>query len=186
MIQNVFTSPILLKYAWIAFCLMLFSCLAIAGKPLPNVLVGIDAEFGVPGSTSAQAVRLGVQLAIQEINERGGVLGGRQLTIEERDNRSVPARSMQNLREFASIPNLVAVFCGKYSPVVVESLPLIHELRLPLLDPWAAADGITDHTFRPSYTFRLSLKDSWALTALFNAAEKRGFRQLGIIVPNTE
>lgn len=150
------------------------------------VRVGIDAEFGVPGSTSAQAVRLGVQIAVKEINDKGGVLGGRPLVIEERDNRSVPARSMQNLRELAAMPDLVAVFCGKYSPVVVEALPLLHTLKLPLLDPWAAADSITEHEFRPSYTFRLSLKDSWALDALLSAAQQRGAKAVGLLVPNTE
>lgn len=150
------------------------------------VHIGIDAEFGVPGSTSAQAVRLGMRIAVEEINQAGGVLGGRPLRIVERDNRSVPARSMENLRELAAIPDLVAVFCGKYSPVVVETLPLLHELRLPLLDPWAAADSITTHTHVPSYTFRLSLRDSWAMRRMVTTARERGYRRLGLLVPNTE
>ena len=33
----------------------------------PPVLIGIDAEFGVVGSTSAQAIRLGAQIAVDEI-----------------------------------------------------------------------------------------------------------------------
>lgn len=150
------------------------------------VLIGIDAEFGVPGSSSAQAVRLGVRIAVDEINRAGGVLGGRPLRIVERDNRSVPARSLENLRELAGQADLVAVFCGKYSPVVVETLPLIHELKLPLLDPWAAADSVTEHAYRPSYTFRLSLRDSWAIRAMLAEARKRGYRRIGFMAPNTE
>jgi len=152
----------------------------------PPVRIGLDAEFGVPTSTSAQAVRLGMKIAVDEINQRGGVLGGRKLMIEERDNRSVPARSLQNLRELAALPDLVAVFCGKYSPVVVQALPLIHQLKLPLLDPWAAADPITSHDFQPSYTFRLSLKDSWAMETMLSSAGQRGFKRVGMLAPNTE
>lgn len=182
---------------WIAglvrscMCLLVMACfisvasVAMAADKTP-ILLGIDAEFGVPTSTSAQAVRLGMKIAVDEINQRGGLLGGRKLMIEERDNRSVPARSIQNLRELAALPDLVAVFCGKYSPVVVEALPVIHELKMPLLDPWAAADPITDHAFRPSYTFRLSLKDSWAMEAMLTSAAKRGFRRVGFLAPNTE
>lgn len=165
-----------------SFCL---ANLALAADK-PPILVGLDAEFGVPTSTSAQAVRLGMKIAMDEVNQQGGLLGGRKLTIVERDNRSVPARSIQNLRELAALPDLVAVFCGKYSPVVVEALPVIHELRLPLLDPWAAADPITDHTYRPSYTFRLSLKDSWAMDTILSSAIQRGFRRIGFLAPNTE
>lgn len=174
--------------AWTRVLLFLAGLAAgqVALAEKPPVRIGIDAEFGVPGSTSAQAVRLGVQIAVQEINERGGVLNGRRLLIEERDNRSVPARSIENLRELAALPDLAAVFCGKFSPVVVESLSLIHELKLPLLDPWAAADPITAHPYRPSYTFRLSLTDSWALETMLKSARRRGLRNIGILLPNTE
>ena len=61
------------------------------------------------------------------------------------------------IHDFA--PDLVAVFGGKYSPIYVECLPVAHELRMLLMDPWGSADQITDHGFRPSFSFRLSLKD---------------------------
>lgn len=166
-------------------CSLCVACVAM-GAELSPIRIGLDAEFGVPTSTSAQAVGLGMKIAVAEINQRGGLLGGRKLVIEERDNRSVPARSIQNLRELAALPDMVAVFCGKFSPVVVEALPVIHELKLPLLDPWAAADLITDHAFRPSYTFRLSLKDSWAMEAMLSSATRRGFKRVGFLAPNTE
>ena len=63
------------------------------GEP---VLVGIDAEFSDATSTSDDAIRLGIRLAIEEINAAGGVLGGRPLKLVERDNRSVPARGVAN------------------------------------------------------------------------------------------
>lgn len=72
------------------------------------VFIGLDAEFGYKNSTSAEAIRLGMQIAIEEINLKGGVLGGRPLAIEERANHSVPARSIENIKELAKIPDLVA------------------------------------------------------------------------------
>ena len=152
----------------------------------PPVLIGIDAEFGVVGSTSAQAIRLGAQIAVDEINAAGGVLGGRPLALVDKDDRSVPARFIKNLQDFAADPAVVAVLCGKYSPVVVEAIPEIHQLKLPLLDPWAAADPITAHDFRPNYIFRLSLRDTWAMQVMIRHAERRGVRKIGLLVPNTE
>lgn len=150
-----------------------------------NIKLAIDAEFGIPRSTSAQAVRNGAQVAVDEINAAGGVLG-RKLEIIERDNRAVPARSLNNLRELAQDPDVVAVMCARYSPVVVESLPEIHRLKIPLLDPWAAADSITDNDYAPNYVFRLSLRDSWALQVMMRHALKSGIRKVGILLPNTE
>ncbi|BAO30433.1 ABC transporter substrate-binding protein [Sulfuritalea hydrogenivorans] len=150
-----------------------------------NIKIAIDAEFGIPHSTSAQAVRTGAQVAVNEINSAGGVLG-RKLEIIERDNRAVPARSLNNIRELAADPDVVAVMCGRYSPVVVELLPEIHRLKMPMLDPWAAADPITENDYSPNYVFRLSLRDSWALQVMMRHALKMGIRKVGILLPNTE
>lgn len=150
-----------------------------------NIKIAIDAEFGIPHSTSAQAIRQGAQVAVNEINAAGGLLG-RQLEIIERDNRAVPARSLNNLRELAADPDVLAIMCGRFSPVVVEVLAEINRLKIVLLDPWAAADPITDNSYWPNYVFRLSLKDSWALQTMMRHALKSGRRKVGLLLPNTE
>lgn len=148
------------------------------------VRVVIDAEFGVRASTSAQAIALGAGIAAAEINARGGVLG-RPLEILTRNNNSIPARAAEHLRELARDPQVVAVMGGKHSPVVLELLPLIHELGMPYLAPWSAADGITNHGYRPGYVFRLSLRDSWALDLMIDTACREGRRRLAAILPNS-
>ncbi len=86
----------------------------------------------------------------------------------------------------AENPDLVAVFTAKLSPVALDILPVAHELKLPMLATWSAADGIVDHKWRPSYSFRLSLRDDWAIGALLrDLGERRGFRRIGVLVPNT-
>ena len=156
---------------------------ATAGAP---VRVGIDAEFGHRTSTSAQAIQKGLEIAIDEINAAGGVLGGRPIELVVRDNRSITAMGLDNLRELAAMPDLVAVFGGKFSPIYVESVPLVHELALPLMDPWGSADPITEHGRKPSYTFRLSLKDEWAGPAFVRfARERHRATRLGVMLPNT-
>ena len=150
------------------------------------VFIGLDAEFGNKTSTSAQAIQQGMQIAIDEINQAGGVLGGRKLELVTRDNRTVSAIGVDNLRELAKMPDLVAVFGGRYSPIYIECLPVAHELGIPLLDPWGSADPITEHNYRPSYTFRLSLKDAWAAPAFMRFAKQRyQATRLGVLLPNT-
>lgn len=149
------------------------------------VYVGFDGAYGVKNSTSAQAIELGIMSAIHEINAKGGVLGGRPLELVVKDNRSVPARGIANFEEFAANPDLVAVFGGRFSPVLLQQVELAQKTPLPLLNVWGAADGITDHDFKPSYTFRLSLKDSWAMPAMLNQALAKGGQKIGILLPNT-
>jgi branched-chain amino acid transport system substrate-binding protein len=155
-----------------------------ANEPRP-VLIGFDGEYGLINSTSAQSIELGLNIAIEEINARGGVLDGRPLQLVTLDNRSVPARGVANFRRFADMPDLVAVIGGRFSQVQLQQVSVAHDLKLPLIDAWGAANGITDHAYLPSYTFRLSLKDDWAMPAMVEHASQKGKKRIGVMLPNT-
>lgn len=151
----------------------------------PPFTIGLTAEFSVQGSHSAQSIEKGILLAIDEINAAGGV-AGRPLALETRDDRGVPTRGVDNFRDFAARPDVVAVFCGRFSPVALEIAPLASQLGLPLLNPWAAADGITRaQGGLPNYAFRLSLTDSWAIETMLEYARSGGARHVALFVPNT-
>jgi len=178
--QPKFAGTILLT----CFCLLQFVCSAVAAEKMP-VYIGLDAEFGYASSTSAEAIREGILIAIEEINKGGGVLGGRPLKLEERPNHSVPARSIENIKELAAKKDLVATFCGRFSPTVLEALPTIHAEKMILLDPWSAADAIIKNDYNPNYAFRLSLVDSWAMNVMLHHAQQKGIRKVGMLLLNT-
>lgn len=149
------------------------------------VQLGIDGEFGLVNSTSAQAVERGVRIAVEEINAAGGVLGGRPLEVVIKDHRSIPARGIRNLEEFIAMPGVVAVYGGRFSPVVIEQLPLIRKAQLPFLAVWSAADVIVDNGSQPNYAFRLSLRDSLAMPFMMESAAARGIQRVGLLLTNT-
>ena len=173
----------LIKYVALAL-LSIVAGIAQAADDKPAVVIGLSAEFGVKNSLAAQSIEKGMLLAIDEINAAGGVLGGRKLKLDTRDDRGVPARGQDNFRELAAKPDVIAVFSGRFSPVTIELAPLASQLKVMLLSPWAAADVITKQS-QPSYVFRLSMTDSWAMEAMLNHAHKRNFRQVALLVPNT-
>jgi branched-chain amino acid transport system substrate-binding protein len=155
---------------------------ALAVEP---VMIGLDAEFGLESSLSAQAVELGLRTALAQINANGGVLGGRPLELITKDHRSIPARGIKNLKDLAANPNLVAVFGARFSPVVIEELPTIKELKLPFMAVWSSADPIVDNGMQPNYVFRLSLRDSLAMPKMLVSAKQRGFNKIGLLLTNT-
>jgi len=165
-------------------CLALWGGLAQAAGPQP-VLLGIDGEFGLDNSTSAQAVELGMRSAIAEINADGGVLGGRPLELVTKDHRSIPARGIRNIQEFARMPGLVAVFGGRFSPVIIEELPTLKSTRTLFMAPWSSADAIVDNDMQPNYVYRLSLRDSLAMPKLLQAAHRRRLDRVGLLLTNT-
>lgn len=150
------------------------------------IRLGLDAEFGHKTSTSAQAVQKGMEIAIDEINRAGGVLGGRKLELVVTDNKSMPAFGVDNLKDLAAKKDLVGVFGAKFSPVVMEWVPVAQELGIPIFATWSSANPITDNVYKPSYVFRLSLKDAWAAPAFLRfAKEERKATRIGLLVPNT-
>ena len=159
-------------------------CAGAWAAPVP-VRVGLDAEFGLDNSTSAQAVELGLRTAIGEINRAGGLLGGRPVELVTRDHRSLPARGIRNIEEFARMPDLVAVFGGRFSPVIIEELPTLRATRTLFLAPWSSADAIVDNDMQPNYVYRLSLRDSLAMPKLLETARKRGLTRVGLLLTNT-
>jgi branched-chain amino acid transport system substrate-binding protein len=121
------------------------------------VFIGFDGEIGHLTSTSDDAIIMGISIAIEEINAAGGVLEGRKLKMIVKDNRSVPARGVANIKKFAQISDLIAVVGGKFSSVILAEIPILHEKKMIMLDAWGAADGIIDNGRNPNYCFRLSL-----------------------------
>ena len=111
---------------------------------------------------SGHAIKRGIQLALDEINQKGGVLG-RKMVLLVKDHEGISARGVANFNAF-----LVAVMGGLHSPVALSELKVIHENRIIYLDPWAAATKIVKNDFHPNYVFRVSVNDEEAGPFLVN------------------
>ncbi len=153
-----------------------------AGAP---VYIAVDGAFSLLHSTSAQSIEKGVRAAAHEINAAGGVLGGRPLEVITTDNRSMPARGIQNIRTLAAKKDLVAVVSGRFTPVVIETLPYLHNLKLINLAAWSSGDPVIEHDRKPNYVFRLSLRDSLAMPKILGHARAKGIRRIGLLLTNT-
>lgn len=150
------------------------------------VYIGFDGAYGIRTNTAPQAIERGIRAAMDEINEAGGVLGGRPLRLLTTDNQGIPARAKDNFLGLAGRPDLIAVLGGKYSPTMVESIPEAQRLKIPLISVWGSADPITEHDHKPSYVFRLSLKDNWGAEALLQRAVKsHQAKRVCTLLPNT-
>ena len=173
---------------------LLFGVLVAYGAPALSaapptgtpVYIGLDEAYSIPTNTSPKAIERGALAAIEEINARGGVLGGRPLKLITTDNQGVAARARDNFVQMAMQADVVAVLGGKFSPFVVEMVPEAQRLRVPVISVWGSADPITEGGHSPSYAFRLSLKDSWGVEALLLRAKlSHKAQRVCTVLPNT-
>ncbi len=148
-----------------------------------TLYIGLDADMTLGSAPSGKAIKRGMELAIDEINRRGGVLG-KILRIRVRDHGGVSARGVANIRAFADTDNLLAVMGGLHSPVALAELEAIHQERVIYLDPWASATRIVGNGYDPNYVFRLSVRDELAGPFLVDNA-LQGYGQVALLLENT-
>ena len=164
----------------LAVCLGAFLQTAVAKE----LIIGLDADISSVAKAGGIAIQRGAELAIEEINNNGGVLG-HTLRLESRDHKGNPARGISNLKKFAKEDALVAVIGGVHTPVVLQELETIHENNLLFLVPWAAGTPITSNNHNPNYVFRVSIRDKEAGPVLIKHAAKNGAKSVSLVLERT-
>ncbi|MDH5353593.1 MAG: ABC transporter substrate-binding protein [Gammaproteobacteria bacterium] len=148
------------------------------------IIIGLDADMSAGAARGGLAIQRGAEIAINEINDNGGVLG-RPLLLESKDHRGNPARGLDNIKSFASRNEVVAVLGGVHTPVAMHELEAIHDQQLIYLGPWAAGTPIVNNGYSPNYVFRVSIRDEFAGAYLVGEALKKGYRKIALALEKT-
>jgi len=149
------------------------------------VKVGLVAALSGPSAKSGEGITRGLTIAIDEINARGGVLGGRMIELVRRDDESNPGKGQTAARELLDKEGCVLLFGGIDSPVSQAIVPLMNAARVPFMGVWAAATNITRNGANPNYVFRVSAVDVLVDRALIkHAMTSFGSKTPGLILVN--
>ena len=149
------------------------------------VKLGLVAALTGKSALSGEAITRGLKVAIDEVNNAGGVLGGRPLELVSRDDESDPAKGVTAARELIEQEKTAVVFGGLDSPVSLAMLPVFDELTTPYMGVWAAATNITRNDYDPNYAFRVSANDNIVDKFLLSyAKEKHDVSKVGLMLIN--
>jgi branched-chain amino acid transport system substrate-binding protein len=150
----------------------------------PPIRIGLIAPLSGDSAAAGEAVARGMLLAVDEVNQNGGVLG-RPLEVVARDVANDPEAGVTALRELAQQQQIVAVFGSKYSPVIMAQIETLHELHVPLIDVGGSLQKIVENGHSPNYAFRVSMNDADANEFLAHyALQVVGSRHVGIVAVN--
>ena len=171
---------------------LLFAGLALAAQGAPSqssttdadeIVIGVNADFTLGGASAGEAILSGVQLAVQEMNDNGGLLGKR-VRVDARDHAGVVLRGVDNLKKISENRNLIGVIGGIHSNVILSELKYVHENKIPYLIPWAAADELIDNGYNPNFVFRLGARDEYVAEFLVSQALLTG-RRIAFLLETT-
>ncbi len=142
----------------LAFAALTFAPHFTSAAEPASIPVGLVAALSGQSAASGEAITRGLAVAIDEINQAGGVLG-RPLTLVRRDDESNPGKGIAAARELISREHVAAFFGGIDTPVSVALVPIANKEKTPFIGVWAAGTAITRNGANPNYVFRVSAVD---------------------------
>ncbi len=148
------------------------------------LVIAVDADFSTVAAEGGEAIYRGAQLAVNEINQKGGLLG-HPLKLTRSDHRGNPGRGIANINQLANTENLLAVIGGVHTPVAMAQLDAIHNHNLLYLGAWAAGTPVVDNGYAPNNVFRVSIRDSEAASVLLQHAKSRGLNRVALVLERT-
>jgi branched-chain amino acid transport system substrate-binding protein len=136
------------------------------------------AAFAVP-------YRNGMQLAQEEINAKGGVMGGRKLEIIFRDDGSAPGDAVRVAEELLTREN-VAFLAGTFlSNVGLAVADFANQKKTLFIATEPLTDAITMGQGN-RYTFRVRPSTYMQTKMLVEAVKAKGVKKWAIVAPNYE
>lgn len=107
------------------------------------VRIGIAAPFSGSAATYGQDVKQGAELAAEEINAKGGILGGRKIELVFEDDKGSPQGGVAAVQKLMSVERVNAITGGTNSSVVLAESSVTRNKVLHV-NAAAQADAITD------------------------------------------
>ncbi len=125
-------------------------------------LTGSEATFG-------QSSHHGTQLAMDQLNAAGGVLG-KKIQLLTEDNQSQAGQSATVVRKLISSDGVVAILGEVASSRSLEAAPICQQNKVPMISPSSTNPKVTE---TGDYIFRVCFIDPFQGTVMANFAGKR-------------
>ena len=136
------------------------------------IKIGLNYELTGDVATYGQQSVEGIEMAVDEINAAGGVLG-KQIELIKMDNKSDAAEALSIATNLMTRQGVVAVLGPATSGRFKNTIPAATEYQIPVLSGSATAEDVTaDENGVKEFAFRICFRDSFQGTAMANFAMK--------------
>jgi branched-chain amino acid transport system substrate-binding protein len=122
-----------------------------AGSTTGDILVGMYGSLTGDGASFGQSSREGTELAVDEINNAGGLLGGRKIKLLVEDDQSKPDEASNAVTKLVTQDKVVAVLGEVASRRSLAAAPVCQKYMIPMISPSSTNERVTqvgDYIFR--------------------------------------
>lgn len=131
-----------------------------------TIVIGASVPDTGPAAAPATWQRWGFQIALDEVNAQGGVLG-RKVELLAYDNRCNPSEAV-NVANKLIEAKVAAILGAHCSSATLATMPLIAAAKIPMVDGVASSPKITEASGigGNDWTFRINPSDDDMMEAL--------------------
>jgi len=145
--------------------LLIFSLVLAAGCSQAGggdtIKIGVNYELSGKVASYGQSSVEGIELAIEQINEAGGVKG-KKIELVKYDNKSEPSEATTLATRLMTQDKVVAVLGPATSGSFMATIPVANQNKVPVISGSATADIVTvDESGKvQEYAFRICFTDT--------------------------
>jgi branched-chain amino acid transport system substrate-binding protein len=116
-----------------------------------DILVGMYGSLTGDGASFGQSSREGTELGVDEVNNAGGLLGGRKIRLLVEDDQSKPEEASNAVTKLVTQDKVVAVLGEVASRRSLAAAPVCQKYQVPMISPSSTNERVTevgDYIFR--------------------------------------
>ena len=165
------------------------ACVLGAGPAMAQpIVIGVSTPQTGVAAVASEWEMWGVNLAVEEINAAGGLLGGRKIELMVLDNKCNPSEAVNVANKLVEA-KVVAIEGAHCSSAHLASMKIVADAKIPMITGIASNPQITELAGpgRNEYSFRISPSDSAMMDALgIYLGDKKLFKTVAIIGEDTD
>jgi branched-chain amino acid transport system substrate-binding protein len=178
-----------MKRLWIGIIVLVVAGLALAlfltrGKKEPNeIKVGVVLPLTGEVAVYGQKMKRGIDLAVNQINSKGGI-NGNQIKVVYEDDQGDPKSAVAAVQKLITTENVPVIIGGAISATALPVVPIIDRNNVVLFSPAATAPKLSGQS---KYFFRNWPSDIYDGPAMGEFARKElKLEKVGVLYVNNE
>jgi branched-chain amino acid transport system substrate-binding protein len=167
---------------------LVLALLLMLAAPVAAADLKIGSTLSLTGGTDdyGKAALMGLTLAVEEYNARGGYKG-QKVEMVVYDDETKPAKGVENITRMITRDKAFAVVGPVNSGVALAIIDIAQKMEVPLMDTIATAEPIIERYAKApkSYIFRVSLNDGIQTSFMIDHIQKKKYQRVGLMHDST-
>jgi len=164
--------------------MLLFSGVYIVASSEEPIKIGFSSPLSPPGDYESGMINLRTaNLAIEELNSKGGVLG-REVNLVIGDDEGKPAVGVSIAKKLITEDKVSAIVGIWHGSVAVAQAKVANDYKVPIMAHYSWPDEFTSNHWE--YVFRVSPFNSQIAELIIPFIEKKGYKYIVVMAEDSD